>query len=84
MDTHSVQLDGYDLRELAVLRTGDGREIEPLGWDAPKGGHHRQGVLTFPAQTAAGEQLLGDDGQTIRLIIRDVAGVAERELSWDL
>jgi hypothetical protein len=46
MDTHAVDLDGYDLKQLAVLRTDDGREVQPIGWDAPKGGHHRSGTLT--------------------------------------
>lgn len=29
LDTHSVDLGGYDLRELAVLRTDQGREVRP-------------------------------------------------------
>ena len=37
MDTHSVDLDGYDLRQLAVLRNDQGQEVRPNGWDAPAG-----------------------------------------------
>ncbi|MHB1131045.1 MAG: hypothetical protein ACYC4L_01515 [Chloroflexota bacterium] len=84
MDTHSVQLDGYDLRDLAVLRTNDGREVKPLSWQAPGGGHHRQGTLTFPTTTADGTAVLGDGTKSVRLIIRGVAGVVERELSWEV
>src|SRR5512136_2348800 len=40
MDTHSVDLDGVDLRQSAVLRTDKGLEVRPSGWEAPKGGHH--------------------------------------------
>src|SRR5262245_56133956 len=40
LDTHVVDLDSFDLAQLAVLRV-DGREIPPAGWNAPKGGHHR-------------------------------------------
>ncbi|MHB1134286.1 MAG: hypothetical protein ACYC4L_18100 [Chloroflexota bacterium] len=84
MDTHSVDLDGYDLSRLAVLRTNDGREVQPLAWEAPKGGHHRQGKLTFPAQAADGAPLLGDGTSAVELVIRGVAGVAERKLGWEL
>ena len=53
MDTHSVDLDGYDLSTLVVLQTGDGRETMPVSWDAPKGGHHRKGKLVFSDNAAA-------------------------------
>ena len=82
MDTHSVDLDRIDLRDLAVLRTDDGREVRPNGWDAPKGGHHREGNLTFPTSAEDGSALLGDSTQTITLTIRDVAGVPERSFQW--
>ena len=77
MDTHAVDLDGYDLAQLAILRV-DGREIQPEGWDAPKGGHHRQGTLTFPATTA----VITSGTRTVELVIRDVAGVPERVFRW--
>jgi len=37
MDTHVVNLDGYDLKQLAVLRTDQGQEIQPVSWNAPTG-----------------------------------------------
>jgi hypothetical protein len=83
MDTHAVDLDGYDLAQLAVLRV-DGREARPTSWDAPKGGHHRQGTLRFPATGADGAPLVGPDSRAVELIIRDVAGVPERVLRWEL
>ena len=82
MDTHSVDLDRYDLRQLAVLRTDQGQEIQPTGWDAPKGGHHREGTLTFPATTADGQPFLGPNTRSVELVIRNVAGVPERILRW--
>ncbi len=81
LETHSVDLDGYDLAQLAVLRTDQGREVAAEVWDAPKGGHHRAGTLRFPA-TVDGMPVLGPEVRTITLIIRDVAGVAERRLEW--
>jgi hypothetical protein len=81
LDTHSVDLDGIDLSSSAVLRV-DGAEVQPLSWDAPKGGHHRSGTLTFPATTADGSPVI-DSGSTVELVIRDVADVAERTYQWN-
>lgn len=84
MDTHAVDLDGYDLRQLAVLRTDQGQEIPPIGWNAPAGGHHRSGTLSFPTTTASGNPVIGPDTRTITLLIRNVGGVAERVFTWTL
>lgn len=72
LDTHAIDLDSYDLRELATLRV-DGNEIRAAGWDAPQGGHHREGTLLFPDTAASGP---------VELVIRDVAGVPERSFRW--
>jgi hypothetical protein len=48
LDTHSVDLDAVDLSKAAMLRTDPGVQVRPVGWDAPKGGHHRSGTLAFP------------------------------------
>ena len=82
MDTHSVNLDGYDLLQLAVLRTDLGVKVPPREWDAPKGGHHRKGTLTFPATTTYGQPVLTATTREVVLVIRDVAGVAERSFRW--
>lgn len=82
MDTHSGDLDGYDLRELAVLRNGRGVEARPIGWSAPEGGHHREGTLSFPRTAAGGSEPIGPDVRRIELVIRDVAGVPERRFEW--
>lgn len=82
LDTHSVNLDTYDLGQLAVLRTASGEEIAPYEWEAPAGGHHREGTLSFPAVATDGSPLLQPDGGPLLLVIRDIAGVAERTFSW--
>jgi hypothetical protein len=82
MDTHAVDLDGYDLAQLAVLRTDQGQQVTPSGWDAPPGGHHREGTLTFPSTTADGSPVLGPSTGTIELVFRDVARVPERVFRW--
>jgi hypothetical protein len=82
LDTHVIDLDGYDLRQLASLRTDQGREVLPVGWDAPSGGHHRSGTLTFPATGPDGNAVLGPGTGALQLVIRDVAGVSERVFTW--
>lgn len=82
MNTHSVDLDGYDLAKLAVLRTDKGQEVRPSRWDAPAGGHHRRGTLAFPDKAPDGGPLIGPNTAWIELVIRDVAGVPERVFRW--
>jgi hypothetical protein len=82
LDTHAIDLDGYDLTRLAMLRIDGAREIQSIGWDAPKGGHHRAGTLTFPAKAADGSALIAPDTRMIELVIRDIAGVPERVFRW--
>ena len=76
MDTHSVDLDAVDLKKQAVLRDDKGGEYKAVDWNAAMGGHHRSGKLVFahPDKTS----------KTFELVIRDVAGVAERVLRWQV
>ncbi len=49
LDTHSQELVD-DLTQTATLVTDDGRQSKPSAWTgAGPGGHHREGVLSFPA-----------------------------------
>lgn len=79
MNTHSVDLDNLDLTQLAVLETPAG-EQHPVSWDAPRGGHHRSGTLTFAPITPDGSPTLGSG--PVRLVFRDVAGIPERTFQW--
>ena len=74
--THSVELD-LDPTQIAVLVNDKGASFKPTGWEGPgPGGHHREGILIFnPIQPIP---------QYIKLIIRDVGGIPQRSLRWDL
>ncbi|MDO8636538.1 MAG: hypothetical protein Q7R34_09900 [Dehalococcoidia bacterium] len=80
LDTHSVDLDVYDLTTLATLRDSQGRQFKATSWQAPKGGHHRSGTLGIKSD----QSLLQPDIKYIELVIRDVANVPERVLRWEL
>jgi hypothetical protein len=78
LDTHSVDLDGFDLKELARVRIDGGAWIAPTVWDAGNGGHHRSGTLAFGSlepQAIAGARV-------VELEIRD-AGAPSHLLRWE-
>ena len=80
MDTHSVDLS-MDLVALATLTTDSGRSVRATWWDAPRGGHHVEGKLSFPA-SVDGVSLL-EGAATVTLIVRDV-DVPQRVFVWEL
>ena len=48
LNTHSVDVDAFDLSKVARVRLDAGPWIGPTAWDAPTGGqHHRAGKLQF-------------------------------------
>lgn len=85
LDTHAVDLDQYQLEKLAVLRDGQGREVQVVGLESASGsGHHRQAVLTFPAVDADGKPLLSPETKSLILVLRGIGDVSERVFRWQL
>ncbi|MHB0876086.1 MAG: hypothetical protein ACYC5O_08585 [Anaerolineae bacterium] len=82
LETHSVDLS-QDLTQLAVIRLPSGAELPAIGWVGPRGGHHLEGTLSFPALDAARMPAVTRSG-TLTLVIRHLAGIDERLFSWDL
>ena len=80
MDTHSVDLS-MDLATLAVLSADNGRMVQATAWEAPQGGHHVSGKLSFPA-SAGGVAVLEGAAQ-VTLTVRGV-DVPERVFVWEL
>ncbi len=75
LNTHSVNLDAYDLKAVTTLRDEAGKvypveAVEKTGG----GGHHREAVLRFAK--------LDPNAKAIELIVKDVAGVKERTFRW--
>ncbi|MDA0999981.1 MAG: hypothetical protein O2807_05615 [bacterium] len=85
MDTHSVALDGFQVETLAVLHRDGGPPIRPLGWFEPGGGgHHRSGILRFPAGDKAGKKFPLESKGVLELRIRGIASPDERVFRWEL
>jgi len=80
MNTHSIDLS-MDLATLSTLATDTGISVKSTLWDAPRGGHHVEGRLIFPA-TLDGKYIL--DGATrLTLTIVNV-DVPTRTFEWEL
>ena len=79
LDTHSVDLDALDLAE-ATLRNDRGEMLTARPWAAPKGGHHRQGALTFDG--SAPEFFTG--AKWMELVLMGVGDLPERTLRWEI
>lgn len=80
METHSVDL-AWDLAAQSVLTNDAGLQVTGLSW--PVGtGHHLEGTLTFPTQTADGQSLLAG-AKSLTLTIRN-AGADERVFTWEV
>lgn len=80
MNTHSVDLDQYDLGALTFLRDDTGNKYPPVSWDSAAGGHHRSGTLYFPLPDSVSQ----GKAKYIEMVIRDVAGIEERVFKWEL
>lgn len=79
LDTHAVDLDALDLSD-AILRNDRGETLTARPWAAPKGGHHREGVLTFDGDSAP----FLDGATWIELVLIGVGDLPERTLRWEV
>ncbi len=76
LDTHSVDLDSYDLKGLTFMRDENGKAYDLTAAENKGGGHHREIVLLFAKPDAGVKRL--------ELVIKDVAGIKERVFRWNL
>ena len=76
LETHSVNLDTYDLKSLSVLRDETGKTYLADQIENKGGGHHRESILSFPG--------VSPEAKRIELLIKDISGVKERTFVWSL
>jgi hypothetical protein len=74
MDTHIAPLNA-DLTKSAVLVVDGSQRYVPLSWEGDKlGGHHRKGVLRFPAPN--------EQTKSFELRIQGLGRESERVFKW--
>jgi hypothetical protein len=76
LDTHSVNLDGYDLKAITLLRDETGKSYLPTKVENKGSGHHREVTVIFPK--------LSSQAKRLEIVIKDVGGMKERTFNWDL
>lgn len=76
MNTHSVDISALKMDDISFLAV-DGKRAKASKWESATegGGHHRSGFLVFD-KTSKPEQL--------KLVIKGIPNIAEREFSWKL
>lgn len=79
LDTHSVDLDSLDLSN-AILRNNRGETLSAEPWNAARGGHHREGTLTFVGNVSP----FFARATWIELVLTSVGDVPERTLRWQI
>ena len=80
LTTHSIDLS-MDLAATATLTTDTGVSINSTLWDAPRGGHHVEGKLIFPASQDGKSILEGARKLTLTIINVDAP---TRIFEWEL
>lgn len=80
MNTHSIDLS-MDLAALSTLATDTGISVKSTLWDAPRGGHHVEGQLIFPAAQDGKSILDGATRLTLTIVNVDAP---TRTFEWEL
>ncbi|AOY77763.1 hypothetical protein [Clostridium formicaceticum] len=84
LNTHSVDLDAYDLSQRAVLFLENQLTIsENIEWRLVEGeGHHVLGELKIPSEYED-KKISYVDYEYVELEIRDIDGIASRRFKWE-
>ncbi|PKO16640.1 MAG: hypothetical protein CVU39_07400 [Chloroflexi bacterium HGW-Chloroflexi-10] len=80
LNTHSIDLS-MDLAQHAILSTDTGKTVQAILWDAPRGGHHVDGKLSFPSVLDGNNLLIGAMSITITIVNLDAPS---RIFTWQL
>ncbi len=79
VNTHQGTIPPWDLSKMAIFQNGDGGSQKAIGWKLiyeDGQGHHKQGILTFPA-------IADSQPAALEVAIR-LPGMRERIFQWDL
>jgi hypothetical protein len=77
LNTHSVDLNQYDLKQLSFIQFDGGQPVQAAKWEPSGSGHHFTGTLTF-------DRAIPQGAKKLNLFIKEIGGVQERVLEWAL
>lgn len=83
-NTHSVDIDQYDLGKMAIFTTGDGIVLkDEIIWEKLDGeGHHYIGNYRIP-KSIDGKPIITENTQFIELNISELDGIQNRRMIWE-
>jgi len=95
LDSTSIDLRAYPVKESSVLRNDKGVEVVAEHWLEGRGStpQHMEGVLSFPQRTKSGTPMMGhlvgehlpgeSPAKFLDLILKDLPGNQEAVLRWE-
>jgi hypothetical protein len=75
LNTHSVDLEQYDIQNLSSLIIDKGTPTAATKWEPSGAGHHFKGILHFSETLPSGKHQL-------QLVVRNLDNVKERVFEW--
>lgn len=84
LNTHSVEVDGYDFGKLATLKTSDGiLSTDRILWEKSGGdSHHFVGYYKVP-RIIEGKKVVDADTEYVELIVTGIGNVENRTFRWE-
>ncbi|MCM3668956.1 hypothetical protein M3181_08070 [Mesobacillus maritimus] len=77
MNTHSVDLNQYDLASLAEISFGDDEKKQNFEWESlSNDSHHMMGSLTWKGE-------LEEIPENLTLILKDIDQISSRTFKWE-
>jgi hypothetical protein len=96
LDSTSIDLRAYSVKENSILRNDKGVEVVALHWLEGSGStpRHVEGVLSFPQRTESGTPMMGhlvgkhlpgeSPAKFLDLLLKDLLGSQEIVFRWEL
>ncbi len=78
------RMSAWDLKGMIFLREESGMEYGTSLWRPLSDGTHKMGLIAFPRKNARDNPVPAAGSRQIEIVVRGLAGVPERVLTWPL
>jgi len=76
LNTHSVDLTGYDLGKISSIQFDEAEPVTGGVWDFTGSAHHFKGIMTF-------NYFVPDGTKRLRFVIKNLDDVKKRVFEWE-